>query len=245
MNNVIKQTNRTRHATPSTTRLASFDMDREELLMDRVYCSFNPQDVNYVTPEQHALLLEVVEFLTPKNVKRYFVDFYQHKKPCCGRTLYIYLTKVLNDPAMAHLTHYRHNGRNIHVLEISRQAMASERRRNNDVFGRSVLIQVRLSRTEWVPVKLCQIMLCYMIHEMHLFDHIEPFLDKIQRVMEEDEEQKMKKKYLKAKLAKKNMVTTSTLDFHMVDMDAWRVRLDKELSSTKSETRSGIDFYMS
>ena len=240
-----KSEKQTQHAANTLRTLSLFDMDREELLMDRVYCSFNPQDVNYVTPEQHALLLEVVEFLTPANVQRYFVDFYKHKKPCCGRTLYVYLTKVLNDPSMAHLTHYRHNGRDIHVLEISRQAMASERRRNNDVFGRSVLIQVRLSRTEWVPVKLCQIMLCYMIHEMHLFDHIEPFLHKIQQVMEEDERHKINKRYLKANLSKKSMVTTNTLNFHMVDEDAWRVRLDQESSSIKTETRSGIDFYMS
>ena len=87
-------------------------------------------------------------------------------------------------------------------------------------------------------------MLCYMIHEMHLFDHIEPFLEKIHKVMEEDEQKKLHKKNLKAKLSKKGMITTNTLDFHMVDENAWRVRLDRESSSTKSETRSGIDFYM-
>ena len=50
---------------------------REELLNERVYFSLNPNDVNYVNPEQHALLLDAVSFLTPENVQRYFIDFYE------------------------------------------------------------------------------------------------------------------------------------------------------------------------
>lgn len=216
---------------------------KEELLAHRVFFSLNPRDVNYVNPEQHALLLDVVEFLTPDNAQKYFVDFYQHKKPCCGRALYIYLTKILNDPRMAHLAHYRHNGRMIHVLEFSRRALASERRRNNDVFGRSVVIQVRLNGTEWVAVKMCQIMLCFMIDRISLFDHIEGFLDEISDVIERDEDAK-RFKAPAAKLAKTGMVTPKSLDFYMSNEEDWRIRFDVESNSLKNETTSGIDFYL-
>ena len=220
------------------------NMSREELLMDRMYFSFNPLDVNYITPEQHALLLEVVDFLTPANVQKYFVDFYMKKIPCCGRTLYVYLTKILNDPALAHLAHYRHKGKTIHVLEFYKQAMSSERRRNNDVFGRSVLVQVRLSKSEWVPVKVCQIMLCYMIDRMHLFEHIKPFLGTIAKVMEHTEQTKLSNKFQKANLAKKDMITTDTVDFHLTDHDGWKIRFDQESKHQKTEIKHGIDFYM-
>ena len=213
---------------------------KEELLADRVYFSLDPQDVNCITPEQHALLLDVVDFLTPKNVQTYFVDFIQNKTPCCCRTLYIYLTTVLNDPKMVHLAHYRHNGQVVHVLDFYKQAMASERRRNNDVFGRSVLIQARLGPNSWVPIKMCQIMLCFMVHQMHLFNHIEEFLEEIKKVMEKSE---MDKKHV-TKLAKKSMTTTQSLDFHMKDQDDWKIRLGVETNGLKKETNSGIDFFM-
>lgn len=215
---------------------------KEELLRERAYFSLDPNDVNYINPEQYALLLDVVDFLTPENVKRYFVDFYIHKKPCCGRTLSTYLTKVLNDPKKAHLAHYQHKGKTVHVLEFSRQALASERRRNNDVFGRSVVIQVRLNDHEWVPVKMCQIMLCFMVDKISLFDYIEEFLDEIGQVIDEDEAHK--KQIKQAKLRKKNMVTTNSVEFHMSNEDEWRPRFDVETDSSRKETVSGIDFYM-
>ena len=214
---------------------------KEDLLAHRVFFSLNPNDVNYITTEQHTLLLDVVDFLTPENVQKYFVDFYQHKKPCCGRTLYIYLTKVLTDPKMAHLAHYTHNGKIVHVLEFSRQALASERRRNNDVFGRSVVIQVRLNDHEWVAVKMCQIMLCYMVDRIALFDHIGEFLDEIGNVIDQDEAQK---KVPKAKLAKKGMTTSKSLDFYLNDQEDWRIKFGEETKSSKSRVLSGIDFYL-
>ncbi len=223
------------------THVSTLSQTREDLLAHRVFFSLNSEDVNYVNPEQHALLLDVVDFLTPENVQKYFVDFYQNKKPCCGRALYIYLTKILNDPKMAHLAHYRHKGQMIHVLEFSRRALASERRRNNDVFGRSVVIQVRLNDTEWVAVKMCQVMLCFMIDRISLFDHITEFLDEISDVIEQDEDTK---KLKTAKLVKKNMTTPNSLDFYMSNEEDWHIRFDVESSALKKETTSGIDFYL-
>jgi hypothetical protein len=239
------------HTTPTPPPYTA--KTREELLADRVYFSLDPQDVNCITPEQHALLLDVVDFLTPEHVQTYFVDFIQNKTPCCCRTLYIYLTKVLNDPKMVHLAHYRHNGQIVHVLDFYKQAMASERRRNNDVFGRSVLIQVRLGPDSWVPIKMGQIMLCFMVHQLHLFDHIGEFLEEIKHVMQKTEADKKKltdltaktaKTAKLAKLAKKSMITTQTLDFHMMDQDDWKIRLGVETNGLKKETNSGIDFFM-
>ena len=218
---------------------------KEQLFEERIYCSFHEGDVNYVSPEQHALLLEVIEFLTFENVKKYFIDFYINKIPCCGRTLYVYLTKVVTNPNLSHMTHFKHKGKNIHVLEFYRQAMNSERRRNNDIFGRSVMIQIRCSQSEWIPIKLCQIMLCYMIDQMHLFDYIDQFLPQINNIMINDELKKNEKKIVRSRLSKQNMVSHDTVEFHMSDQNQWKINLDNTSFTNHVETQSGIDFYMS
>jgi hypothetical protein len=217
----------------------------EEILADRVYFSTDPRDVNYIVPEQYALLLDIAPFLTQENIQKYFVDFYQHKKPCCCRTLYIYFTRVVTKPSMAHLAHYRHNGKMVHTLEMYNQAMASEKRRFNDVFGRNVLIQVRVKHNTWVPIAACQMMFCYMLHKMHLFDHIHEFLAEIKDLMEEEEEQTKKSPVLPmVSLQKQHTVTTDSIDFHMVDQDDWKVRMDVESDASKKGPQRGIDFYM-
>lgn len=225
---------------------------RESLLAERVYFSLVPGEVNYITAEQHALLLDVVHFLTPANVQKYLVNFYQNKDPCCGRTLYIYLTTVLNDPKLAHLAHYRHQGRMVHVLEVYKAAMSSERRRNNDVFGRSVMVQVRLG-DRWVAVKLCQIMLCFMVDRLHLFDHIGDFMDDIREAIQQSEQKTTKP--LRSSLRKVETKTTDQLDYHLSNQHGWRLGSSSEKNTNLSlqqkglvrpvrAVRPGIDFYL-
>jgi hypothetical protein len=212
---------------------------REDILAYRIFLSTNPADVNYVPPEKYTLLLDVADFLTPENIQTYFVDFYQNKKPCCARTLSVYFTKILPRPDMSHLAHYLHNGKMIHVMEWYNKAMASERRSNNDVFGRSVVIQARVSHTQWVPVTVCQIMFCRMIHKMHLFDHIHEFLDEIRTVMRQEGVDKPRHSTVDLK---QTQVTPT--DFHMTDRDEWKIKMGIETNPFQNETHTGIDFYM-
>lgn len=213
-------------------------------MADRIYFSTDADDVNYVAPEQYALLLDVADFFTQENIEKYLVDFYVNKKPCCGRTIYIFFTRVLPNPAYAHLAHYEHDGKVVHVLELYHAAMASERRRNNDVFGRNVMIQVRVKGNEWVSVSVCQIMFCVMIHKMHLFDHIDKFMPEIQALMAEEEASRKETIYSKASLRQTKTTNTNTMDFYMADQDDWKIRMDVESDVSSAEVRQGIDFYM-
>ena len=166
------------------------------------------------------------------------------KVPCCGRTLYIYLTKVITDANHAHLTHYTlPSGKQIHVKDVYKAAMSSERRRNNDIFGRSSCIQVKY-HDEWVPVKVCQILLCYMIHSIRLFDYINTFLPYIKQIMKKDEARKQEKKNKSCNLKKKDMISSTSLDFHMCDENAWKIMIcDEEVDPSVVKTES-LDFYM-
>ena len=87
-------------------------------------------------------------------------------------------------------------------------------------------------------------MLCYMIDRMHLFEHIEPFLGTIAKVMEDTEKTKVINKFQKANLSKKNMITTDTVNFHMTDHDGWKIRFNEESKHQRAEIKHGIDFYM-
>ena len=143
--------------------------------------------MNYITTEQYVLLLDIVDFFTPSNIQTYLIEFCQKKIPCCGRTIYWYFTRVLSNPKYQHMSYYTHKNQIIHASEWYNNAMLYERRCNNDVFGRSVLVQVRHNNS-WVPVMVCQIMFCFMIHQMHLLEHIGQFLPEIKQLMKEEEE---------------------------------------------------------
>ena len=129
------------------------------------------KDCTYHIPyEAYLLLVDSVDLLVnPAWVKKYLVDFLQHKQPCCCRTVNFFLTQMVGNKLYDHLTNFVFENKTIRVLEIYEATLAAEHRRYNDAFGRSMPVQVKLG-DQWVPTTVCQIMFCSMLDRMHFFD---------------------------------------------------------------------------
>lgn len=158
-------------------------MDPETRLLKVADISNNPKDANYIDDYQYMLLLEIVDFLTPENIQKYFVDFYIKRQPCCKRTVYFYLTRIISDPKYTHLSHYTYNNTIIRVNEWYQRCLKSDGRKNNDVFGRGNQFQVKLDSKTWIPITLVQSTFAYFIHQIRLLEHIHTHLDEIIMIM--------------------------------------------------------------
>lgn len=162
---------------------------REEIVAKYVCFSTRPSDINYVSPDQYALLLDMADFFTPSNIQRYLVDYCDKMIPCSKRTIYRYLTRIVPDPAYTHIAHYTHNGELIHVRDWYERCLEVERRRNNDIFGRGNNIQVMIQPGKWVTTTVCQCLSSNLLFKMHLFDHIHEFLPEIRRIIKEESQE--------------------------------------------------------
>lgn len=169
-------------------------ISKEEKLAYLTNISSNPSALNYVSPSQYALLLDMVDFFTDANIKKYIIDFYMHMIPCSKRTIYFYLTRIVPNPKYHALANYIHNGKLVRVEEYYNRMMADERRRNNDVFGRGNPFQLRYRKTRWVPTTVCQDLFARMIDEIALLDHVVEFLPQINQIMKEDEQERKEAK---------------------------------------------------
>ncbi len=164
-------------------------MTQPIVLDEIINYSRNPKDDHYLSITRYAFLDSIKDFLTPPNIQKYLIDFCQHKKPCCGRTIYHYLTRIITKPEYLQYARHIINGQTIDILEIYKNALGSDRRRNNDVFGRTECIYVK-GPDGWFLINSCKIIFCYMIHKMQLFQHIQNYLPEIEKLIKIEDQKK-------------------------------------------------------